>query len=160
MVTKSKQPNRAAKAVPKKVMKCATAKKPAPLRTPTLRAHMLSGSHKEALQAVLAAETPTDMRPLKFALAPGATAKYVSATIRSTAFDQEPDKIVMINGQSWPSQPRPKGRRVKLEIHIEGNPGAAATINVTNGTPKTIAVDVPAGNTGWIHSRLVKADWP
>ena len=160
MVTKSKQSNRAAKAAPKRAMKGATPKKTASMRTPALEAVMLAGLHKEAFQAVLAAETPTDMRPLNFALVAGATAMYVSATIRGTAFDPGLDEIVMINGQSWSSRPRPKGRRMKLEIHIEGNPGAAATINVANGTPATIAVDVPAGNTGWIHSRLVKADWP
>lgn len=150
MVTKSKQSNRAAKVAPKREMKgaSATAKKPASMRTPALEAVML------------AAETPTDMRPLNFALVAGSTAKYVAATIHGTELDPGLDEIVMINGQSRPSRPRPKGRRVKLEIHIEGNPGDAATINVTNGTPAAIAVDVPAGYTGWIHSRLVKADWP
>ncbi len=163
MVTQSKKKsNRASKAVPKKTMKYATAKKPAPMRTPALKAIKLAGVFKETRQAVPATETPAEMRPLTFVLAPGATAKHISVTIRSTKSDPEPDQEVMANSKSLPSQPRPKGRRLKLEIQIVGNPGDAATINVANGTPATIAVEVPAdtGKTSWIHNSFVKADWP
>lgn len=118
-----------------------------------------SSSHPDAVKMMLLLETASDERSLRFTLG-NSTATMVTVTLMASAIDPGAPELVMVDRQSWDSRPRPKGRRIKAQIEIEGNPGAAATINVTNGEPQTITVEVPAGaDTGWIHSRRVIASW-
>jgi hypothetical protein len=97
-----------------------------------------------------AAEAP-ELRQLEFSLQPGAP-EMVRVTLG-------PKELVLLNDQSWPSNPRLRGAEVRANIELIGNPGQTATINVVNAMPAVISAKIPDGQTHHAAPKTLYAEW-
>jgi hypothetical protein len=103
-------------------------------------------------------DVAVDSRSLNFSLNPGGPA-HVRVTL------QYPDKstqLVLLDDESFPSKPCPKGEWLYVTVDLIGSPGQTAVINVDNATPKQIQSTLPSNPplTHWTDApKPILTDW-